>query len=55
MGVLRVCEKMGTGSRPLIQNPDDINDWPVPVPIFSQTLIGGQSSGEDFSADGPIH
>ena len=35
---LRVCEIMGTGSGPAIQNPDDIDDWPVPVPIFSQTL-----------------
>ena len=29
---------MGTGSGPAIQNPDDIDDWPVPVPIISQTL-----------------
>ena len=35
---LRVCEIMGTGSGPAIQNPDDIDDWPVPVPIFSQSL-----------------
>ena len=34
----RVCEKMGTGSGPAMQNPDDIDVWPVPVPIFSQTL-----------------
>ena len=33
---LRACEKMGTGSGPAMQNPDNIADWPVPVPIFSQ-------------------
>ena len=37
-GQLSTCEKMGTGSGPAMQNPDNIADWPVPVPIFSQAL-----------------
>ena len=35
---LRACEKMGTGSGRPMQNPDDIDDQPVPVPIFSHAL-----------------
>ena len=35
---LRVREKMGTGSGQPVQNPDNMDDQPVPVPIFSQTL-----------------
>ena len=36
----KVCEEMGTGSGPAIQNPHDIDNGPVPVPISSQTQSG---------------
>ena len=35
---LRACEKMGTGSGRPMQNRHNIDDRPVPVPIFSQAL-----------------
>ena len=35
---LRVCEEMGTGSGQLQQNTGGNAEWPVPVPISSQTL-----------------
>ncbi len=35
---LRVCEKMGTGSGRPSQDVEISDKWPVPVPIFSQTL-----------------
>ena len=38
---LRACEKMGTASGQLVQNPDNSDCQPVPVPIFSQTLRPG--------------
>jgi WD40 repeat protein/serine/threonine protein kinase len=43
---VRVCEKMGTGSGHDSQNIQISDGWPVPVPIFSQTLTGSYSPPE---------
>jgi hypothetical protein len=35
------CEKMGTGYGQAAQDRGIFNDWPVPVPIFSQAKKWG--------------
>ena len=46
---LRACEKMGTGSGQPVQNPENIDHQPMPVPIFSQALSPGRWIGPSAS------
>ncbi len=50
---LRACEKMGTGSGQPVQNPENIDPQPVPVPIFSQALSGRRRANTQRLA-GPV-